>query len=94
MVASAVGGIKEVVVHGETGFLVNLEQQAKPPFEPVDPPGFSRALADHLNRLLRDAPLRQAMGAKGRQRAEGQFGWRAIAHQVLDLYRSLVPRGG
>jgi len=94
VVASAVGGIKEVVVHGETGYLVPMQQQAEPPFEPVDPAGFSRTLADHLNRLLRDAPLRQAMGAKGRQRVEAVFSWSAIAHQVLDLYRSLVPRGG
>ena len=92
VVASAVGGIKEVVVHGETGILVNLKQQQEPPFEPVDPAGFSRALADHLNRLLRDAPLRLAMGAKGRQRVEAVFSWSAIAEKVLALYASLLHR--
>jgi glycogen synthase len=92
VVASGVGGIREVVVHGETGFLVNVEQNQEPPFEPVDPAGFSRALADHLNRLLRDALLRQAMGAKGRQRVEALFSWPAIAEKVLALYTSLLHR--
>jgi glycogen synthase len=94
VVASAVGGIREVVLHGETGFLIPMQQRAEPPFEPLDPERFSRDLAAGMTRLLRDAPLRRAMGVKGRQRAERQFGWPAIARQVLDLYRSLVPRGG
>jgi glycogen synthase len=90
VVASAVGGITEVVAHGETGYLVPLEQQAEAPFEPVHPDRFSRDLASHINTLLRDGAMRRAMGAKGRQRAEALFGWRAIAHQVLTLYESLV----
>jgi glycogen synthase len=91
VVASAVGGITEVVVDGETGFLVPLEQQRQPPFEPVDPARFSRDLAGQLNRLLGDAPLRRAMGVKGRQRVEALFSWSAIAEKVLALYASL-PR--
>ena len=90
VVASAVGGIKEVVAHGETGYLVPLEQQTESPFEPVHPDRFSRDLASHINTLLADASLRRAMGAKGRERAVTRFSWRAIASQVLALYRSLV----
>jgi len=93
VVASAVGGIQEVVVHGETGYLVPLEQQREPPFEPVDPARFSRDLADHLNRLLRDQGSRRAMGRRGRLRAESLFSWRAVARKVLALYQALVPHG-
>ena len=90
VVASAVGGIKEVVVHGETGYLVPLDREAEPPYEPREPERFSRDLARHLNALLADEPLRRMMGVKGRQRAEALFSWRAIARRVLALYRSLV----
>ncbi len=90
VVASAVGGIKEVVAQGETGYLVPLEQQAESPFEPIHPDQFSRDLARQLNSLLADASLRRTMGAKGRQRAEAVFSWRAVARQVLALYGSLV----
>lgn len=90
VVASAVGGITEVVVHGETGYLVPLEQQAESPFEPVDPAQFSRDLAGSINTLLADASLRRSMGGKGRQRAEALFSWGAIARKVLALYQTLV----
>lgn len=90
VVASAVGGIKEVVAQGETGYLVPLEQQAESPFEPTHPDQFSRDLARQLNSLLADASLRRSMGAKGRQRAEAVFSWRAVARQILALYGSLV----
>ena len=91
VVASAVGGIPEVVVDGETGLLVPLAQQTEAPFEPVDPPGFSRDLATAINRLLADAALRQRMGAAGRQRVETHFAWSAIAQRTAELYRSLIP---
>ena len=62
VVASAVGGIKEVVVDGETGILVPLQQQTEAPFEPVDPDRFARDLAAGINKLLADercaAPVR------------------------------------
>lgn len=89
VVASAVGGITEVVADGETGFLVPVERQAEPPFEPVDPGRFARDLASRINRLLADPSLRRAMGEKGRERAERLFSWQAVARRVLDLYRSL-----
>ncbi len=92
VVASAVGGIREVVVPGETGHLVPLAQQTESPFEPVNPDQFSRGLAHYVNLLLADEALRKEMGAKGRQRAETHFSWRTIANQVLALYASLVSR--
>jgi starch synthase len=90
VVASAVGGIPEVVVDGETGLLVPLEQQPAAPFEPVDPARFSHDLATAINRLLRDPALRERMGAAGRARVEREFSWRAIAERTAALYRSLV----
>lgn len=92
VVASAVGGITEVVVDGETGLLVPVEQQAAPAFEPVDPTRFSRDLARSINALLHDPALRKAMGVNGRRRVEALFSWGAIAGQVLALYDALVRK--
>lgn len=90
VVASAVGGIKEVVVHGETGILVPLEQQKEAPFEPVDADKFSRDLAEGVNQLIADKELADKMAKNGRRRVEETFDWIAIAKQVEDLYKSLI----
>ena len=90
VVASAVGGIKEVVLHGETGLLIPLEQQREAPFEPVDPDKFSRALAEGINKVIADPALKASMAQKGRKRVEEHFDWKAIARQVEQLYRPLV----
>ncbi len=90
VVASAVGGIKEVVVPGETGILVPLEQQKEAPFEPVDPDKFAKDLANGINKLINDKPLREKMAENGRKRVEETFDWIAIAKQVEELYKSLL----
>jgi glycogen synthase len=90
VVASAVGGIPEVVSDGETGLLVPLEQHQESPFEPLDPARFSADLAAAINRLLGDAALRQRMVRAGRQRVEARFAWPAIAEQTRALYSSLL----
>ncbi|HEX9825144.1 MAG TPA: glycogen synthase [Flavobacteriaceae bacterium] len=90
VVASAVGGIKEVVVDGETGILVSLEQQNVAPFEPVNADQFSRDLANGINTLINNKGLRMAMAKKGRKRVEDYFDWTAIAKQVEALYKSLT----
>jgi glycogen synthase len=92
VVASAVGGIKEVVVEGETGHLVPLAQMSESPFEATDPAQFSRDLADRLNALLADPAARARMGQAGRRRAEDIFSWRAIARQTRDLYARLLAK--
>lgn len=89
VVASAVGGIPEVVVHDETGLLVDLELH-KNSFEPVDPQGFSRSLAAAINTVATNEPLARRMGLAGRARVEAEFSWRTIAKRTLDLYESLV----
>jgi glycosyltransferase involved in cell wall biosynthesis len=88
VVASAVGGIPEVVVPEQTGLLVDLE--LKPgTFDPVDAPKFSRDLAAAINRVALDPALQERFGQSGRRRVEEAFSWTAIARLTLDLYRSL-----
>ena len=89
VVASAVGGIPEVVVPEETGLLVDpgLDRGG---VDVVDPAAFSARLAAAINRLARDPGLRQRLGENGRRRAVEQFSWDAIARRTLDLYHSLL----
>jgi glycogen synthase len=90
VVASAVGGIKDVVIDGETGFLVFFERQSSDNPEPRDPERFIHELAQSINRLLRDSELGVSMGRKGRQRVIQQFGWDRVAEQVLEVYREMA----
>lgn len=90
VVASAVGGIKEVVVSGETGILVPLDQMDESPFEPRDPDAFARALAAAVNELMADPEKCRAFGEAGRRRAEEKFGWDAIAKETIALYSKLA----
>jgi glycosyltransferase involved in cell wall biosynthesis len=92
VVASAVGGIPEVVVHGETGLLVPAAQTNEAPFEPVDADKFAADLASASNTLMRDRGLRKAMGAAARRRVEEKFSWAAIAARTAEVYRE-VCRG-
>jgi glycogen synthase len=89
VVASAVGGIPEVVVDGETGYLVDAALSMTPPYEPRDPQQFARDLAEAMNRLLTDTARRQHMGQQGRLHVEQHFSWRAVAQRTLALYRRL-----
>ena len=89
VVASAVGGIKEVVVDGETGFLVPVEQMKESPFEPIHPEKFERDLATRINELMANPELRKKFGRAGRKRAEEKFGWGAIAKETIHLYRTV-----
>ncbi|MEO5951130.1 MAG: glycogen synthase [Chloroflexia bacterium] len=89
VVASAVGGIKEVVVPGETGELIDL--QLKPgTFDPEDPAKFAHDLAAAINKVALDPDLRAKYGKNGRRRVEDHFSWAAIAEQTVALYKSLV----
>ncbi len=92
VVASAVGGIKEVVVEGETGLLINLEQQKSAPFEPVNPDQFSRDLAEGVNKVIDNKELQLKMAKNGRTRVEEFFDWEAIAKQTEAIYKSLIDK--
>ena len=94
VVASAVGGIPEVVDDGKTGFLVHFESDGTPLGAPKDRDAFARAFAARVNELVADPARASAFGKAGRQRVEARFSWSAIAKQTADLYRSLrVARG-
>jgi alpha-maltose-1-phosphate synthase len=92
VVASAVGGIPEIVVPGETGLLVPFEAEGGGSAEPRDPEAFSRDLADAINQLMHAPERRAAMGTASRERVLQKFSWRAIAAQTLDFYRELRER--
>ena len=87
VVASAVGGIPEVVVHGETGLLVPVEQNKEAPFEPVNAERFALNLAEAINELMRDEVRRRHMAREARRRVEENFSWEVIAQKTAKLYR-------
>lgn len=89
VVASAIGGIPEVVIPGETGLLVNLDLE-KGTFDPADPDQFSYRMAEAINQVALDADLRAYFGQQGRKRVEDHFSWTAIAQKTLALYQSLM----
>jgi alpha-maltose-1-phosphate synthase len=89
VVASAVGGILEVVVDGMTGYLVPFAADPVTSF-PTEPEQFSRDLAMRIAELLDDPKKAKAMGEAGRKRVEEHFSWTAIAAQTIDLYRDLI----
>jgi alpha-maltose-1-phosphate synthase len=90
VVASAVGGIPEVVVDDETGLLVPFEVGSDDLGSPADPAGFARDLAHAVIELLDDPAEARAMGDNGRARVEERFSWQAIAAETAALYRRLV----
>jgi alpha-maltose-1-phosphate synthase len=81
VVASAVGGIPEVVADGVTGLLV--------PYAPAYPEGFEAALAEAVNSLVTDPDRAAEMGRAGRSRADREFSWDAIARRTIEVYGSL-----
>jgi glycogen synthase len=89
VVASAVGGIKEVVVDGKTGFLVPVDF-AGDTFKLANPEKFSRDLAARINQLMKNGKLREKFGKAGRKRAEENFNWSKIAQKTTALYESLL----
>ena len=91
VVASATGGILEVVVDDETGYLVPFEQDPVTSF-PLHADTFARELADKLNHLLSDPAKAKRFGEAGRRRVEETFAWSAIADQTIELYKTLVGK--
>ncbi|KAB1155670.1 glycogen synthase [Micromonospora sp. AMSO12t] len=90
VVATATGGIPEVVADGETGLLVPIEQATDGSGRPLDPDRFVADLAAAMNELLADPARTADFGRAGRQRAVDHFSWDTIAARTLDLYRSLL----
>lgn len=89
VVASATGGILEVVVEGETGYLVRFAPDPVTGF-PVDGEQFAKDLAARLGELMADPALCKQFGNAGRERVEAMFSWGAIADQTVALYEELI----
>src|ERR1035437_659233 len=79
VVGTRTGGIPEIVVEGETGYLVPIVPISVSDPETRDPEGFARGLADAMNRILRDPALGNALGAASRRRVEERFSWASMA---------------
>ncbi len=92
VVASAVGGIPEIVVEGETGHLVRFEGDGTPKNEPRDPETFARELAAAINDLAAEPERARRFGQAGRARVLERFSWSAIAERTAALYRTLSPK--
>ena len=90
VVATATGGIPEVVVHGETGWLVPIEQVTDGSGIPVDPDRFVSDLSAALNEALSDPVRARAYGQAGRERAVESFSWSSIGDQTMRVYESVL----
>jgi starch synthase len=90
VVGTATGGIPEVVTHGETGWLVPIEQVQDGTGTPVDPERYVRDLADTLAEAVSDPARARERGRAGRTRAEDHFSWEAIADRTMEVYRDVA----
>ncbi|MBM0238153.1 glycogen synthase [Micromonospora sp. ATA32] len=93
VVATATGGIPEVVVDGETGMLVPIEQAPDGTGKPLAPERFVADLAAAINTLLTDPTRTAEFGRAGRRRAIAHFSWDAIAERTVEVYRSVGAAG-
>ncbi|MCC3293407.1 glycogen synthase [Arthrobacter sp. zg-Y411] len=91
VVASATGGIPEVVDTGVTGLLVPIEQVTDGTGTPLDPEAFVRDFAAALTTVVTDPAMAERMGEAGRLRATREFSWESIAEATLAVYRSVLP---
>ena len=93
VVGSATGGIPDVIVDGETGLLVPVEQVQDGTGTPIDPARFEADLAERLTTLVTDTEAAKAMGQAARRRVEEHFAWEAIAQRTMDVYNWVLAQG-
>lgn len=92
VVGSEVGGIPEIIVAGETGYLIPLESVSRTDFNPKNPDAFQKDFATKINILLRDENLATAMGKKGRKRVLEKFSWESIAKTTYNYYSDVISK--
>ena len=93
VVGSATGGIPDVIVDGETGLLVPIEQVQDGTGTPIDPARFEADLAERLITLVTDTEAARTMGQAARRRVEEHFAWEAIAQRTMDVYNWVLAQG-
>jgi alpha-maltose-1-phosphate synthase len=91
VVATATGGIPEIVEDGVTGHLVPF-QAADTAGTPADPAGFVRDIAERVNDLLGDPERARAWGRAGRRRVLDLFTWGRAADRTIELYERTMGR--
>ena len=92
VVGSAVGGIPEIIVEGETGYLIELESISRTDFNPKNPVEFQKNFASKVNQLLVDEKLATAMGKAGRKRVLEKFSWESIAKTTYNYYEEVIAK--
>jgi starch synthase len=90
VVATATGGIPEVVIDGETGLLVPIDQATDGTGTPLDPDRYVADFAAALTSVVTDPGRAREMGRAGRRRAIESFSWSAIAERTKAIYDALV----
>lgn len=92
VVGSDVGGIPEIIVEGETGYLIELESVSRTDFNPKNPVEFQKNFASKVNQLLADEKLATAMGKAGRKRVLEKFSWESIAKTTYIYYEEVIAK--
>lgn len=92
VVGSAVGGIPEIIVEGQTGFLIPLESISRTNFNPKNPEDFQKEFAAKINLLLDDENLANKMGKAGRERVLDKFSWESIAKTTFNYYAEVISK--
>lgn len=92
VVGSFVGGIPEIIVEGQTGYLVPLESVSRTDFNPENPDAFQKDFAAKINILLDDEGLALRMGKAGRERVLKQFSWESIAKTTFNYYQEVINK--
>ncbi|MDO5644881.1 MAG: glycogen synthase [Dermabacter sp.] len=94
VVGTATGGIPEVIVHGETGILVPIEQVSDGTGTPVNPEAFVADLAAALNDMVRDPERARRWGVASQERAREHFSWDSIGERTMEVYRQVLAARG
>jgi glycogen synthase len=92
VVGSAVGGIPEIIIEGETGFLIPLESISRTDFNPKNPERFQKDFAQKVNLLLDNKELADTMGKAGRERVLDKFSWDSIAKTTFNYYAEVIAK--